>query len=157
MLSTVLGLFTGKQKWLYIALVVCAVGFVGASALSISLFADKTALHVSLSSKEGEIKTLKEEHQEAIEAIEKKLTGLQKEKDEVESKLAQRNADIQTQNALIEQNRVDLIAKEKSLKEAMAKKPKIVTDIKYVPTGGDECNDLKAIIDEYILTGGTQQ
>ena len=104
MLSTGSGLFTGAQKWLYIALVVCAVGFVGASALSISLFADKTALHVSLSSKDGEIKTLKEEHQEAIEAIEEKLAKLQKEKEELQDKVSKVEALSAQERADAERN-----------------------------------------------------
>ena len=82
-----LGLFTGSNKWLYIALVALGIAFIGTSALSISLFADKTALHVSLSSKEGEIVTLKKEHKEAIDKLEEKLVKLQKEKEDLQDKV----------------------------------------------------------------------
>lgn len=138
MLSTVLKLFTGSSKWFYIALAVLALTCISLGSLSISLYGDKQALHVKVKSAQESLKKLEEEKEELSEA------------------LAKRNADIQTQNALIEQNRVDLVAKEKAFKEAMAKKPKIVTDIKYIPKGDDECTDLKAIIDEYIATGAQQ-
>ena len=150
MFNTILGLFTGSSKWLYIALVVLGVTCVSLTSLSVSLYGDKQALHVSLTDKEEQIETLKKEHKEKLETLEK-------ERKELSASLTQRNADIQTQNALIEQYRIDMASKEKTFKEAMAKKPKIVTDIKYIPTNTDECKDLQNIIDEYISTGGAQQ
>ena len=135
MVQTMISLFTGSSKWVYIALVVCALGFAGMTKLSVKLYGDKAVLQTTI-----------EEKNELIEAQAKEVRKLT-------SNLAQRNADIQTQNALIEQNRIDKEAKEKEFKEAMAKKPKVVTDIKYIPTGSDECKDLQSIIDEYIETG----
>ena len=49
MFNTVLGLFTGTQKWVYIALVVCALGFAGMTKLSVELHADKAALQTTIS------------------------------------------------------------------------------------------------------------
>lgn len=141
-MGTILSLFTGSSKWVYIALVVCALGFAGMTKLSVELYADKATLQTTISDQ----KTTIEEKNELIEAQAKEVRKLT-------SNLAQRNADIQTQNALIEQNRIDKEAKEKEFKEAMAKKPKVITDIKYIPTGSDECKDLQSIIDEYIETG----
>ncbi len=149
MFKTLLGLFTGSSKWLYIALAVLALTCISLGSLSVSLYGDKQALHVKVQSAKEALEKLAKEHKEKIEKLEK-------EKEELSEALAKRNADIQTQNALIEQNRVDLVAKEKAFKEALAKKPKIVTDIKYIPTNTDECKDLQNIIDEYISTGAQQ-
>ena len=57
-MSFLLDLFTGSSKWLYIALVVLGVGFAGATALSISLHADKAALNATIDAKNGVIKDL---------------------------------------------------------------------------------------------------
>lgn len=141
-METMISLFTGTQKWVYIALVICALGFAGMTKLSVKLYGDKAVLQTTISDQKMTI----EEKNELIEAQAKEVRKLT-------SNLAQRNADIQTQNALIEQNRIDKEAKEKEFKEAMAKKPKVITDIKYIPTGSDECKDLQSIIDEYIETG----
>lgn len=103
-METLVSLFTGTSKWLYIALVVLGVAFVGASALSISLFADKTALHVSLSAKESEITTLKKEHKEEIEKLEEKLSGLQKEKDALQDTLSRVEAVSAQERADAERN-----------------------------------------------------
>jgi seryl-tRNA synthetase len=145
MFNTVLGLFTGTQKWVYIALVVCALGFAGMTKLSVELYADKAALQTTISDQNTTIN----KNNELIEAQAKEVK-------KITSNLAQCNADKQTQNALIEQNRIDMAAKEKEFNEAMAKKPKIVTNIKYVPTGDDECKDLQNIMDDYISTGVQQ-
>lgn len=145
MFNTVLGLFTGTQKWVYIASVVCALGFAGMTKLSVELYADKAALQTTISDQNTTIN----KNNELIEAQAKEVK-------KITSNLAQCNADKQTQNTLIEQNRIDMAVKEKEFKDAMAKKPKIVTNIKYVPTGNDECKDLQNIIDEYISTGVQQ-
>ena len=145
MFNTVLGLFTGTQKWVYIALVVCALGFADMTKLSVELYADKAALQTTIS-----------DQNTTINEKDKLIDAQAKEVKKITSNLAQCNADKQTQNALIEQNRIDMAAKEKEFNEAMAKKPKIVTNIKYVPTGDNECKDLQNIIDEYISTGVQQ-
>ena len=144
-MSALLGLFTGDNKWVYIALVVCALGFAGMTKLSVELHADKAALQTTISDQNTTIN----ERNALIETQEKEVK-------KITSNLSQCNADKQTQNTLIEQNRIDMAAKEKEFKDAMAKKPKIVTNIKYVPTGYDECKDLQNIIDEYISTGVQQ-
>lgn len=145
MLKTMLSFFTGSSGWLYIALLIFGLGVIGTSWLCVGLLEDKAALHVKVEEKEKLIK----EKEELIEEKAKEVKRLDRE-------LSQTKADLQTQNALIEQNRIDMVAKEKAFKEAMVKKPKIVTNIKYVPTGNDECSDLNAIIDEYISTGAQQ-
>jgi len=61
MFNTVLGLFTGTQKLVYIALVVCALGLAGMTALSVNLYADKAVLNNSLSDAKGEITDLKKD------------------------------------------------------------------------------------------------
>lgn len=152
MFNTVLGLFTGTQKWVYIALVVCALGFAGMTKLSVELYADKAALNTSINAKE---KTISDQNT-TINEKDKLIDTQAKEVKKITSNLAQCNADKQTQNALIDQYKLDIAKKQKEFEEAMAKKPKIVTNIKYVPTGDDECNDLKALMDEYILTGVQQ-
>ena len=145
-MSALLGLFTGSSKYVYIALLVCGLGFAGMTKLSVELYADKAALQTTIS-----------DQNTTINEKDKLIEAQVKEVKKITSNLAQCNADKQTQNALIEQNRIDMAAKEKEFKEAMAKKPKIVPNIKYVPTGDDECKDLKALMDEYILTGGSQK
>lgn len=144
-MNTLIGLFTGTQKWVYIALVVCALGFVGMTKLSVELYADKAALQTTIS-----------DQNTTINEKDKLIDAQAKEVKKITSNLAQCNADKQTQNALIDQYKVDIAKKQKEFDEAMAKKPKIVTNIKYVPTGDDECKDLQNIIDEYRSTGAQQ-
>ena len=144
-MNTLIGLFIGTQKWVYIALVVCALGFAGMTKLSVELYADKAALQTTISDQNTTIN----KNNELIEAQAKEVK-------KITSNLAQCNADKQTQNTLIEQNRIDMAAKEKEFEDAMAKKPKIVTNIKYVPTGDNECKDLQNIMDDYISTGVQQ-
>lgn len=151
-MSALLGLFTGDNKWVYIALVVCALGFAGMTKLSVELYADKAALNTSINAKE---KTIIDQNT-TINEKDKLIDAQAKEVKKITSNLAQCNADKQTQNALIEQNHIDMVAKEKEFKDAMAKKPKIVTNIKYIPTGDNECKDLQNIIDDYISTGVQQ-
>lgn len=84
MLSTVLGLFTGTQRWLYIALVFLGVLCVGLASLSVSLYGNTQALHVKVESAKEELKTLKKEHKEIIDVLEEKLSKIQKEKEELQ-------------------------------------------------------------------------
>lgn len=144
-MNTIIGLFTGTQKWVYIALVVCGLGFAGMTWLSVELYADKAVLQTTISDQNTTIN----KNNELIDAQAKEVK-------KITSNLAQCNADKQTQNALIDQYKLDIAKKQKEFDEAMAKKPKIVTNIKYVPTGDDECKDLQNIIDEYISTGAQQ-
>lgn len=144
-MSALLGLFTGDNKWVYIALVVCALGFIGMTKLSVELYADKAALQTTISDQNTTIN----ERNALIDVQVKEVKRLSKD-------LAQTKADLQMQNALIDQYKVDIAKKQKEFEEAMAKKPKIVTNIKYVPTGDNECKDLQNIIDDYISTGVQQ-
>lgn len=59
--STVLGLFKGENKYVYIALLICGLGFAGMTWLSVELYADKAVLSNSLSDAKGEITDLKKE------------------------------------------------------------------------------------------------
>lgn len=144
-METMISLFTGRSKWLYIGLLVCGLGFAGMTWLSVEFYADKAVLRTTISGQKNAI----DEKNELIEVQAEEVRKLT-------SNLAQRNADIQTQNALIAQNTVDKEKKQKEFDEAMAKKPKIVNDIKYIPLGLNECKDLENIIDEYISTGVQQ-
>ena len=131
MFQTIVGLFTGSSKWLYIALVVLALTCISLGSLSISLFADKTALHVSIADKEEQIETLKKEHKELSEA------------------LAQTKADLQMQNALNVQYAVDIEKAKKTYEEAMAKKPPFRTQYVTIERTNDEAKDLQAFVKKW--------
>lgn len=88
MLSTVLGLFTGSNKWLYIALAVLALTCISLGSLSISLYGDKQALHVKVQSAKEALEKLAKEHKEKIEALEKKHAKLQHEKEDLQDTLS---------------------------------------------------------------------
>lgn len=130
-METVLGLFTGSSKWLYIALVALSIAFIGVSSLSISLHADKSALNATIELKDKDIKEKNELINVQAEKV-KKLTA----------DLAQTKADLQTQNALNEQYSIDIQKKEKKYQEVMAKKPTFRTQ--YVPADrtNNEAQDL---------------
>lgn len=97
-MGTLLGIFTGSSKWLYIALVVCAVGFVGASALSISLFVDKEVL------------------QETNEKQEKSITKQASDIKDLQNTLVEKRGLIEAQNTRIKQMEV--------VRQRMRQKPK---------------------------------
>lgn len=88
MLSTVLKLFTGSTKWLYIALAVLALACISLGSLSVSLYGDKQALHVKVKSAQEALEKLAKEHKEKLEALEKKHAKLQHEKEDLQDTLS---------------------------------------------------------------------
>ena len=138
MFNTVLGLFTGTQKWVYIVLVVCALGFVGMTKLSIELYADKAALQTTISDQNTTIN----ERNALIDVQVKEVKRLSKD-------LAQTKADLQMQNALNEQYAVDMEKAKRTYEEAMAKKPPFRTQYVSAERTNDEAKDLHAFVKKW--------
>jgi len=116
MLSTVLGLFTGSGRWLYIALVVCVIGLMGISWLSVELYADKASLETTICNQNKSIK-------EKDELINTQANEIKK----LDKALTQTKEDLHIQNALNEQYAVDIKNAERKHNEIMAKKPTFKT------------------------------
>ena len=131
MFKTMLSIFTGSSGWLYIALLVLGLGFIGTSWLSVGLLEDKAGLHVNVAEKEKLIK----EKEELIEAQVKEIKRLDKE-------LSQTKSDLQMQNALNEQYAIDIEKAKKAHEEAMAKKPLFRTQYVTTERTKDEAIDL---------------
>lgn len=136
MLSTVLGLFTGTQKWVYIALVSLGVAFISTSALSISLFVDKKVL-------------------ENVNKTQAKFITKQKSKiDELQNTLVEKRGLIDAQNARLKEMEVD---KKKS--EAKAEEEKAEISKKYeslrnslnfkVDENASNANDVKQFVNGF--------
>ena len=138
MFNTVLGLFTGTQKWVYIVLVVCALGFVGMTKLSVELYADKAALQTTISDQNTTIN----ERNALIDVQVKEVKRLSKD-------LAQTKADLQMQNALNEQYAVDMEKAKRTYEEAMAKKPPFRTQYVSAERTNDEAKDLHAFVKKW--------
>lgn len=77
MLTSFLGLFTGGSKWVYVALSVLLVGFIGTSVLSLSLYGDKSALKAIVEKQDKEIKEIKEKNTELSDTLIKKRTEIE--------------------------------------------------------------------------------
>lgn len=144
-MSALLGLFTGDNKWVYIALVVCALGFAGMTKLSVELYADKAALNTSINAKEKTIidqNTTINERNALIDVQVKEVKRLSKD-------LAQTKADLQMQNALNEQYAVDMGKAKRTYEEAMAKKPPFRTQYVSAERTNDEAKDLHAFVKKW--------
>lgn len=87
-IGTILGLFTGSNKWVYIALVVLGVTCIGLGSLSVSLYGDKRELAVQVDTAKEALKIANTEHKKEIEVLEKKVGALQTERDELSNNLA---------------------------------------------------------------------
>lgn len=135
MFKTILSIFTGSSGWLYIALVVCGLGFAGMTWLSVGLHADKVGLHVKVKEKENIIT----EKELLIEAQAKEVKRLDKE-------LSRTKADLQMQNALNEQYAIDIEKAKKAHEEAMAKKPLFRTQYITIERTKDEAIDLLNLV-----------
>ena len=135
-MDTLIGLFTGTSKWLYIALVVCGLGFFSTSALSISLFADKTAL------------------KNTVETQSKELTKKANEIKALQDTLVVKRGEIEAQNARIKQMEVD-----KKANEEKAEKEKALIQTKYenlrnslnfkVDENASNANDVKLFVNGF--------
>ena len=142
MFKTLLGLFTGSSKWLYIALAVLSLTCISLGSLSISLYGDKQALHVKVKSAQEALEKLEKEHK-------KKIEKLEKAKEELSEALAQTKADLQMQNALNVQYAVDMEKAKKTYEEAMAKKPPFRTQYVTIERTNDEAKDLQAFVKKW--------
>lgn len=87
-IGTILWLFTGSNKWVYTALVVLGVTCIGLGSLSVSLYGDKRELAVQVDTAKEALKTANTEHKKEIEGLEKKISTLQTERDELSNNLA---------------------------------------------------------------------
>lgn len=128
MFKTILDFFTGSSGWVYGMFIFLCVVIIGTSWLGVSLLQENSALHVKVT-----------ERDKLIDVQAKKVKRLDKE-------LTQAKADIQTLNALNEQNAIESEKKEKSYQEALAKKPPFRT--KYIPM--ERTNDSAKDLDNFV-------
>jgi len=110
-MSFLLDLFTGTSKWLYIAIVALSVAFIGVSALSISLYVDKSALSVEIDLKD---KFIIEQGKQLTKAI--------SDNKELLIRVSAKSAEISFQNEVAKQNSID---KEKNMQIVKAEKTEI--------------------------------
>lgn len=87
-MGALLGLFTGLDKWVYIALLVLGVTCVSLGSLSVSLYGDKRELAIQVDTAKKSLETANKEYKEALGAVEKKCGELQTERDELSNNLA---------------------------------------------------------------------
>ncbi|MFB1009092.1 MAG: hypothetical protein QMB85_08410 [Sulfurospirillum sp.] len=136
MLSSVLGLFTGDNKYVYIALLICGLGFAGMTWLSVELYADKKAL-----------KTINEKQAKSITEQKAKI-------DELQNTLVVKRGEIEAQNARLKQMEAD-----KAKNEAKAKEEKALITKKYeslrdslnfkVDKNATNANDVKQFVNGF--------
>lgn len=81
-------LFTGSDKWVYIALLVLGITCVSLGSLSVSLYGDKRELITQVNAAKEALKTANEKHQKVVEVLEDKRDALQTERDELSNNLA---------------------------------------------------------------------
>ncbi len=134
-MKTIIDLFTGSSKSLYIALIILGLGFVGISSLSLSLYGDKAALQTTIIDNNATI----EKQNKLIDAQAKEVKRLDKD-------LAQTKADLQMQNAINAQYAIDIARKEKEYQEALAKKPLFRTQYVTVERTDNEAKDLQNFV-----------
>lgn len=95
-MSLLLSLFTGTSKWLYIALVALSIAFIGVSSLSISLYANKSALSAEIDLKD---KFIIEQGRQLTKAI--------SDNKELLIRVSAKSAEISFQNEVAKQNAID--------------------------------------------------
>jgi len=137
-MSALLGLFTGDSKWIYIALIVCGLGFAGMTWLSVEQYADKAVLNQTISDQNTTIT----EKNKLIEAQAKEVKRLDKA-------LSQTKADLQMQNDRNERYAVDMEKAKKTYEEAMAKKPLFRTQYVNIERTNDEAKDLQTFVKKW--------
>jgi len=135
-MSFLIDLFTGSSKWLYIALLVCAIGFVGASALSLSLYGDKAALNATV--------------KKQTETITKQASDIK----ELQNTLVVKRAEIATQNARVKELEANIkIGQENAKKEieAIASKYEVLRQsLNFkVDENATNANDVKSFINGF--------
>ena len=116
-MRALLGLFTGSDKWMYIALLVLGVTCVSLGSLSVSLYGDKRELAIQLDTAKVALKSANTEHKEAIEALEDKRYALQTERDELSNNLAKVEALSEKLQLEAKQNAALGVKKQKELEK----------------------------------------
>ena len=112
-----LGLFTGSDKWVYIALLVLGVTCVSLGSLSVSLYGDKRELAIQVDTAKGALKTANEKHQNVVEVLEDKRDALQTERDELLNNLAKVEALSEKLQLEAKQNAALGVKKQKELEK----------------------------------------
>ena len=87
-MGALLGLFTGSDKLVYIALLVLGVTCISLGSLSVSLYGDKRELATQVDTAKKSLETANKEYKEALGAVEKKCGELQTERDKLSNNLA---------------------------------------------------------------------
>lgn len=87
-MGALLGLFTGSNKWVYIALIILGVTCVSLGSLSVSLYGDKRELATQVDTAKKSLETANKEYKEALGVVEKKCDELQTERDKLSNNLA---------------------------------------------------------------------
>lgn len=91
-MGAILGLFTGVDKYIYIALLVLGVTCAGLGSLSVSLYGDKRELVTVAGTAKESLETAKKEYTKVLDELNDKLSKLQTERDELSNNLAQVDA-----------------------------------------------------------------
>ena len=116
-MGALLGLFTGSDKWVYIALLVLGVTCVSLGSLSVSLYGDKRELAIQVDTAKGALKTANEKHQKVVEVLEDKRDALQTERDELLNNLAKVEALSEKLQLEAKQNAALGVKKQKELEK----------------------------------------
>jgi Skp family chaperone for outer membrane proteins len=112
-----LGLFTGSDKWMYIALLVLGATCVSLGSLSVSLYGDKRELAIQLDTAKVALKSANEKHQKVVEVLEDKRDALQTERDELSNNLAKVEALSEKLQLEAKQNAALGVKKQKELEK----------------------------------------
>lgn len=116
-MGALLGLFTGSDKWVYIALLVLGVTCVSLGSLSVSLYGDKRELAIQLDTAKWALKSANEKHQKVVEVLEDKRDALQTERDELSNNLAKVEALSEKLQLEAKQNAALGVKKQKELEK----------------------------------------
>lgn len=116
-MGALLGLFTGSDKWVYIALLVLGATCVSLGSLSVSLYGDKRELAIQLDTAKVALKSANEKHQKVVEVLEDKRDALQTERDELSNNLAKVEALSEKLQLEAKQNAALGVKKQKELEK----------------------------------------
>ena len=116
-MGALLGLFTGSDKWVYIALLVLGATCVSLGSISVSLYGDKRELAIQLDTAKVALKSANEKHQKVVEMLEDKRDTLQTERDELSNNLAKVEALSEKLQLEAKQNAALGVKKQKELEK----------------------------------------
>lgn len=116
-MGALLGLFTGSDKWVYIALLVLGATCVSLGSLSVSLYGDKRELAIQVDTAKEALKIANEKHQKVVEVLEDKRDALQTERDELSNNLAKVEALSEKLQLEAKQNAALGVKKQKELEK----------------------------------------